>query len=48
MLTARLTGRRVEDIGLPTGRPPLRPLAIEVVASDFDYDELPIPAPAPL
>tara|TARA_R110002110_G_scaffold30683_11_gene108521 strand:+ start:1297 stop:2736 length:1440 start_codon:yes stop_codon:yes gene_type:complete len=48
MLTARLTGRTIEDIGLPTGRPPLRPLAIETVTSDFDYDELPIPAPAPL
>lgn len=32
----------------PTARPPLRPIAIAAVAGDFDYDDLPIPKPAPL
>jgi thioredoxin reductase/bacterioferritin-associated ferredoxin len=48
MLTAHLTGGSVEEIGLPTARPPLRPLPVEAVTGDFDYAELPIPAPAPL
>ncbi|MEQ9327968.1 MAG: NAD(P)/FAD-dependent oxidoreductase, partial [Rhodospirillales bacterium] len=48
MLTAAMTGSDIAEIGLPTGRPPLRPLPVEAVTGDFDYDELPIPAPAPL
>lgn len=48
MLTAAMTGSDIAEIGLPTGRPPLRPLPVEAVTGDFDYDELPIPAPSPL
>jgi thioredoxin reductase len=48
LLTATMTGASIESIGLPTSRPPLRPLPVELVTRDFDYEELPIPAPAPL
>lgn len=30
-----------------TGRPPLRPIAADDVLGRFDYDDIPIPAPAP-
>ena len=42
------TGRPREQIGQPTGRPPLRPVDLDTVAGDFDYDALPIAAPSPL
>ena len=29
-------------------RPPLRPVPVSALSADFDYDELPIPKPAPL
>ncbi|WP_431285121.1 FAD-dependent oxidoreductase [Humitalea sp. 24SJ18S-53] len=48
MLIAARTGRSREAIGPGTGRPPLRPVPIDLLAGDFDYDSLPIPAPAPL
>jgi hypothetical protein len=48
MLTARLTGKTRAELGLPTARPPLRPAPIAALADEFDYAELPIPAPAPL
>ena len=31
-----------------TGRAPLRPVSIDALAGHFDYDDLPIPPPAPL
>ena len=47
-LIALRTGRPREAIGQPTGRPPLRPVEIDTLAGDFDYDALPIAAPSPL
>ncbi|MEP1765498.1 MAG: NAD(P)/FAD-dependent oxidoreductase [Sulfitobacter sp.] len=32
----------------PTPRPPLRPVPTSALAGDFEYDDLPIPKPAPL
>jgi thioredoxin reductase/bacterioferritin-associated ferredoxin len=48
MLNCAVTGRPRVDLGLPTARPPLRPVLIDALTGDFDYDSLPIPAPAPL
>ncbi len=48
MLNCAVTGRPRVDLGLPTARPPLRPVPIDALTGDFDYDSLPIPAPAPL
>lgn len=36
------------QIAPPTARPPLRPVTIAAAAGSFDYDDLPIPKPAPL
>jgi glycine/D-amino acid oxidase-like deaminating enzyme len=36
------------DVGMATGRPPLRPVALDAIAGDFDYEAQPMPAPAPL
>jgi NADPH-dependent 2,4-dienoyl-CoA reductase/sulfur reductase-like enzyme len=36
------------DIPPPTPRPPLRPVSASALAGDFDYNDLPIPKPAPL
>src|SRR5688572_23884374 len=47
-LIALRTGRPRDEIGQPTGRPPLRPVDLDTLAGDFDYDALPIAAPAPL
>jgi thioredoxin reductase len=47
-LAAAATGRTREDIGLPTIRPPLRPVPLGALAGDFNYDDLPIPGAAPL
>jgi thioredoxin reductase len=48
VLNCAVTGRRRDELGLPTARPPLRPVPIDALTGDFDYDSLPIPAPAPL
>ena len=48
MLNCAATGRTRAELGLPTARPPLRPVPIDALTGDFDYDSLPIPAPAPL
>ena len=42
------TGTTRADIGMATGRPPLRPVALDSLAGDFDYDALPIAQPSPL
>lgn len=38
----------ISDIPPTTARPPLRPVPVDAIAGDFDYDDLPIPKPAPL
>lgn len=48
MLTGHHSGKAREDIGLPTARPPLRPVAMGELSEGFDYDELPIPGVSPL
>ena len=47
-LIALRTRRTRAEIGQPTGRPPLRPVDLDLLAGDFDYDALPIAAPSPL
>ena len=47
-LIAMRTGRTRADVGQATGRPPLRPVGLDAIAGDFDYDALPIAAPSPL
>lgn len=48
MLIEAATGRSREAIGQPSARPPLRPVPLAAITGEFDYDDLPIPAPAPL
>jgi thioredoxin reductase/bacterioferritin-associated ferredoxin len=48
MLIAAATGWDREAIGQPSARPPLRPVPLAAITGAFDYDDLPIPAPAPL
>lgn len=47
-LVAKTNGGSEADIKPPTPRPPLRPVPTAALAGDFDYDDLPIPKPAPL
>lgn len=47
-LIADQTGKDAKDIPPPTPRPPLRPIPLGQAAGAFDYDDLPIPKPAPL
>jgi len=47
-LIAAQTGKDAKDIPPPTPRPPLRPVPLGQAAGSFDYDDLPIPKPAPL
>jgi hypothetical protein len=36
-----------ERAGFSTGRLPLRPVAMASLLGDFDYADIPVPAPAP-
>lgn len=47
-LIAAQTGQRTADVPPPTPRPPLRPIPLGQAAGAFDYEDLPIPKPAPL
>ena len=47
LITIRTRRTRV-DVGQATGRPPLRPVDLDAIAGEFDYDALPMPAPSPL
>jgi NADPH-dependent 2,4-dienoyl-CoA reductase/sulfur reductase-like enzyme len=47
-LIALQTGRLRIEVGQATGRPPLRPVDLDALAGEFDYDALPMAAPAPL
>jgi NADPH-dependent 2,4-dienoyl-CoA reductase/sulfur reductase-like enzyme len=46
-LVARRLGGR-EGAGFATGRMPLRPVPMEALLGDFDYADIPVPAPAPI
>ncbi|MGH7103026.1 MAG: NAD(P)/FAD-dependent oxidoreductase [Acetobacteraceae bacterium] len=48
LLIAAATGRERAEIQPATPRPPLRPVAIGVLAGTFDYASLPMAEPAPL
>ena len=48
MLIGAATGWARETIGQPSARPPLRPVPLAAITGAFDYEDLPIPAPAPL
>jgi len=47
-LIALRTGTTRAEVGMATGRPPLRPVALDQLAGDFDYDALPIAQPSPI
>ncbi|MCT4607614.1 MAG: FAD-dependent oxidoreductase [Pelagimonas sp.] len=47
-LIAEQAGCPESQVPPPTPRPPLRPVPASALAGDFDYDDLPIPKPAPL
>jgi len=47
-LIALRTGTARAAVGMATGRPPLRPVALDQLAGEFDYDALPIVQSAPL
>jgi len=47
-LIALRTGTTRAAVGMATGRPPLRPVALDHLAGEFDYDALPIAQPSPL
>jgi hypothetical protein len=46
ILAARVGSRQA--VGTWTGRPPLRPVPLADLLGEFDYADIPIPAPAPL
>ncbi|MFZ4410146.1 MAG: (2Fe-2S)-binding protein, partial [Paracraurococcus sp.] len=46
ILAARVGSRQA--VGTWTGRPPLRPVPLGDLLGEFDYADIPIPAPAPL
>lgn len=48
LLIAAATGRPVAEIDPMSVRPPLRPVPLDLLTGAFDYDDLPIPEPAPL
>ncbi|MEH6646666.1 NAD(P)/FAD-dependent oxidoreductase [Sulfitobacter sp.] len=47
-MIASQTDCALGDIPPPTPRPPLRPVPVSAMSKGFDYDDLPIPKPAPL
>lgn len=48
IICARRGGVGRAEVGLWTGRAPLRPVPLDALAGTFDYADIPIPAPAPL
>ncbi|MEO0680573.1 MAG: (2Fe-2S)-binding protein [Pseudomonadota bacterium] len=47
-LACEVLGTTREALGPPSARPPILPVPISALAEGFDYDELPMPQPAPL
>ncbi len=47
-LLAARRGVPVAAVGFATGRTPLRPVPMAAILGDFDYADIPVPAPAPL
>jgi bacterioferritin-associated ferredoxin len=46
LVALRVGGR--EHAGFATGRMPLRPVPMDAMLGDFDYADIPVPAPAPI
>jgi hypothetical protein len=46
LAAARSVG--VAELGFATGRIPLRPVPMASILGDFDYADIPVPAPAPI
>jgi NAD(P)H-nitrite reductase large subunit len=47
-LLAAAHGVGVAELGFATGRIPLRPVPMASILGDFDYADIPVPAPAPI
>ena len=47
-LLAAARGVGVAELGFATGRIPLRPVPMASILGDFDYADIPVPAPAPI
>ncbi len=47
-LLAARQGMPIAAVGFHTGRIPLRPVPMDAILGDFDYADIPVPAPAPL
>lgn len=47
-LLAAARGVGVAEVGFATGRIPLRPVPMASILGDFDYADIPVPAPAPI
>lgn len=47
-LLASARGVGVAELGFATGRLPLRPVPMASILGDFDYADIPVPAPAPI
>ena len=48
LINENITGQNREEIGLPTARPPLRPMPMNEITETLNYDDLPIPGVSPL
>lgn len=48
IINGSITGQTREEIGLPTARPPLRPMPLIEITETLNYDDLPIPGVSPL
>ena len=47
-LLAQARGLTRDAVGVWTGRPPLRPVALDDLIGTFSYSDIPVPKPAPL
>ena len=48
ILTEYLTGKNRKEIGITSARPPLRPVCMDSVSNELNYNDLPIPGVSPL
>lgn len=48
MINSNITNKSRDTLGLPTSRPPLRPMPMNEITQTLNYDDLPIPGVSPL
>ena len=48
LIIEKIKGQTRKEIGLPTARPPLRPMPMNEITETLNYDDLPIPGVSPL